>query len=363
MLINARMSIVQLTKQSGFSHVEAILLIIVVGAIGVIGTVFMNASRAATAVTNGKIYSGGYVFTPNLVPSATKTTFPASCGYGHAALNDVSPNGTTMASFCDIPVAGGKVNYGISTYTIGTGAGFKVLKNNGDRSSLGNGVAWQKTAQTGKNLQILTTRYKATTTGGYQVFTRYDSVTGAETVVKAGGTDNLIGSTSMANNPFYDWSADGKKISYIVVDTAAASSSAKISLKSCTIDLSVASPTRVCGTAKTVSGSYLFGLRWSEDMTKVAFNITTYPATGRAAAQNVYTANADLTNIKVLLKSASTSSTLYSTPVWSPNGLLLALRDGNIIKTVSASTGAVQKQYNDTTGYLYSQPSAWAKAQ
>lgn len=345
-------------NKSGFVHLEFIVVLIVITVVAVVGVRLLNGSKAATLDQNGTIYSARKLLSRELVPTGVDLgNFPATCAYGYESLNDVSPDGVTMASVCDIPGANGMSTPGLSTFAMATGANFKVLANMGDnRRPLGNGVAWQKAKVGGKSLQILTTRFDASK--NFWLFTRYDSVTGTQTLVKANGTLNLIGSNPVMNTPYYDWSLDGKRILYVAVNSSNAATG-KISIKKCTINLGISPAKRTCGTAKTIAGNEFVGLRWSQDMTKIAYTVKTSATGTQPGTTKLYIANADLTGIKTLLQTGPNNT--YSMPVWSPDGTLVAWKDGQNLQTVEVATGAVKNQFFDESNYLYQSPSAWAK--
>ncbi|MDB5166848.1 MAG: hypothetical protein JWM37_920 [Candidatus Saccharibacteria bacterium] len=340
-------------NETGVLHWSMILPILTVVAIGLIGARILGGSQAATAVTNGNIYFDRNVaYKSDLTTKTSQLTFPAAftnCNNTGTAYMGVNQTGKTVAAVCKDSANAMKK---LTTYPTTSTTGIKQIATVPAAFWAGQ-PRWQKAKVGTQNLQILTREFD--TTRSIWVFVQYDSVTGARKLVKVGGTDNFVGTYNSVN---YDWSADGKKILYVAVDSNNAATTKQIKMTSCAVDISLTAPTKTCGATITVSGAVVGLVSWSYASDKVSFTTlsTAYSAENAKVTTALFTANANLTGIKKLTTTPA-GQTFYAA-VWSPDSQSLVVSVRNIAKTPSngwmqirsASTGAVTKQVADDAG-------------
>jgi hypothetical protein len=338
-------------NQSGFVHWSTTLLpVLVIAAVAVIGVKVLTASHALTPAVNGNLYTSSeslytqaLVYLKQLNPGSGTT---ANCRYWAGSFAGVSIDGKKIANTCQTTAT---QTFEIDTYNTADGLGFKKLAlvpNTVNSKQL----KWQKTKVGTTNVQILDLE-RLKTSPSYSMFALYDSVTGARKTVTMNGTDNILPNDKGSIND-YDWSADGKKILYLADDEITGAAAQTVKLTLCSIDISLAVPTNACGTPVSVPGLRLRGAAWNRDSNKLAI-ITINSDQSTTATTTLYTANADLSGLKKLTTSPA-GQTMQS-PVWSPDGLLLAVANYQYSVTPtkqtqqirSASTGAIVRQKSE----------------
>jgi hypothetical protein len=335
-------------NQSGFMHwTTTVLPLVVIAAVAVIGVKVLTASHALTPAVNGNLYTyTDATYTPTL--TYVKSIYPgngttSNCRYWGATNAAASIDGKKMANTCQNTTS---KTFEIDTYNRADATGFKKLAAIPTTVS-SNKLKWQKTAVGTSNVQILDLE-RTTTTPFYGLFALYDSVTGTRKTVKVGGTDNFIPTSKGAVN-FYDWSADGKKILYILSNETSSATTNTVKLTACSVDISLASPTNTCGAAVSVPGVQLWYVAWNRDSNKLAI-VTNSTAQTKTSASSLYTANVDLSGLKKLTAVAAGNTLQFL--VWSPDGLQIAMTNYQYTVTPTVQTEQIR---NSSTGAIVRQ--------